>query len=63
MEHETTNEKRLIVLSDRAGERYRDYISKDEELLKDKTIKYADRILLFINAERIGWTFVFKHER
>lgn len=53
MEHETTNEKRLIVLSDRAGERYRDYISKDEELLKDKTIKYADRILLFINAEEL----------
>lgn len=53
MEHIVTNEKRLIVLSDRAGERYRDYISKDEELLKDKTIKYADRILLFVNAEEL----------
>lgn len=53
MEHKTTKEKRLIVLSDRAGERYRDYISKDEELLKDKTIKHADRILLFINAEEL----------
>lgn len=53
MEHKNTKEKRLIVLSDRAGERYRDYISKDEELLKDKTIKYADRILLFINAEEL----------
>ncbi|KAA6332731.1 hypothetical protein EZS27_018790 [termite gut metagenome] len=53
MEHKTTREKRLIVLSDRAGERYRDYISKDEELLKDKTIKHADRILLFVNAEEL----------
>lgn len=53
MEHKTTKGKRLIILSDRAGERYRDYISKDEELLKDKTIKHADRILLFINAEEL----------
>jgi GTPase SAR1 family protein len=53
MVHKTTLGKRLIVLSDRAGERYRDYISKDEELLKDKTIKYADRILLFVNAEEL----------
>jgi hypothetical protein len=53
MKHKTTKEKRLIVLSDRAGERYRDYISKDEELLKDKAIKYADRILLFVNAEEL----------
>jgi len=53
MEHNTTKEKRIIVLSDRAGERYRDYISKDEELLKDKTIKQADRILLFVNAEEL----------
>lgn len=53
MEHKATKGKRLIVLSDRAGERYRDYISKDEELLKDKTIKHADRILLFVNAEEL----------
>lgn len=53
MRHKTTKDKRLIVLSDRAGERYRDYISKDEELLKDKAIKYADRILLFVNAEEL----------
>lgn len=53
MTHKTTKEKRLIVLSDRAGERYRDYISKNEELLKDKTIKHADRILLFVNAEEL----------
>ena len=53
MEHNTTKEKRIIVLSDRAGERYRDYISKDEELLKDKTIKQADRILLFVNPEEL----------
>lgn len=53
MTHKTTKGKRLIVLSDRAGERYRDYISKDEELLKDKTIEYADRILLFVNAEEL----------
>lgn len=53
MRHKTTKDKRLIVISDRAGERYRDYISKDEELLKDKAIKYADRILLFVNAEEL----------
>lgn len=53
MKHKTTKEKRLIVLSDRAGERYRDYISKNEELIKDKTIKHADRILLFVNAEEL----------
>ena len=53
MRHKITKKKRLIVLSDRAGERYRDYISKDEELLKDKAIKYADRILLFVNAEEL----------
>lgn len=53
MIHNTTRQKRFIVLSDRAGERYRDYISKDEELLKDKTIKHANRILLFVNAEEL----------
>lgn len=53
LEHETSKNKRLIVISDRAGERYRDYISKDDELIKDKTIKHADRILLFINAEEL----------
>ena len=53
LEHETSKNKRLIVISDRAGERYRDYISKDDELIKEKTIKHADRILLFINAEEL----------
>jgi len=51
MEHKITG-RRLIVLSDRAGERY--YISKNEELVKDKTIKYANRLLLFINAEELS---------
>lgn len=51
--HKTTKVKRNIIISDRAGEQYRDYISREEQLLKDKTIKHANRILIFVNAEQL----------
>jgi len=51
--NKNTNVKRSIILSDKSGETYRDYISKDEAIHKDKSLILADRILFFINCEEI----------
>lgn len=44
------NEHRIIV-SDKAGETYRQYISSDDEVQKDIVLSNADLVLFFIDAE------------
>lgn len=45
---------RHIVLSDSAGEIYRDCISKDAIVKEQIAIKVADRLLLFVNCEEFS---------
>lgn len=42
-----------VVISDRSGEDYRDYISKDELILKDKAIQQADKLLVFVDSSKL----------
>lgn len=42
-----------VVLSDCSGEDYRDYISKDDLIEKDRTIKQADKLLLFVDSSKL----------
>lgn len=42
-----------VVISDRSGEDYRDYISKDALILGDRTISQADKLLLFVDSMKL----------
>lgn len=53
LEDELSGERRLLVISDRAGETYFQYLSSDTLVEKDKTLSRADRILLFVDSERM----------
>lgn len=47
------NKERLIVLSDHSGEDYQDYVDKKGRIDNDKLILNADRILFFIDSEKL----------
>lgn len=51
---DTAGSYRHIVLSDSAGEIYRDCISKDATVKEQIAIKVADRLLLFVNCEEFS---------
>lgn len=46
-----------VVISDRSGEDYRDYISKDELILKDKALQQADKLLVFVDSSKLYGRF------
>lgn len=48
-----TNKTRKLVICDKAGEIYQDYISKDEEIEKDFNLPRADRLLFFIDVQKM----------
>ena len=48
--------KRQIIISDRAGETYYQYVSSDALVAKDKTLTRADRVLLFVDSEKLMTT-------
>lgn len=48
--------KRQIIISDRAGETYYQYVSNDALVVKDKTLTRADRVLLFVDSEKLMTT-------
>ena len=50
---ERSGAKRQLVISDRAGETYFQYLSVDALVEKDKTLSRADRILLFVDSEKM----------
>ena len=47
------DKERLIVLSDHSGEDYQDYVDKKGRIDNDKLILNADRILFFIDSEKL----------
>lgn len=42
-----------VVISDRSGEDYRDYISKDALIHGDRTISQANKLLLFVDSTKL----------
>lgn len=53
LQEEHSGVKRQIIFSDRAGETYYQYVSSDALVEKDKTISRADRVLLFVDSEKL----------
>lgn len=53
MQEVNTKENFEVVISDSSGEVYRDYISNDELIGKDKTIAQADKLLLFVDSTKL----------
>lgn len=53
LQDEHSGVKRQIIFSDRAGETYYQYVSSDALVEKDKTLTRADRILLFVDSEKL----------
>lgn len=48
--------KRMVVLSDKAGEQYNAYKSQEETVKSDKTLRNADKFLIFVDAENFANT-------
>lgn len=46
--------KRMVVLSDKAGEQYNAYKSQEETVKSDKTLRNADKFLIFVDAENFA---------
>lgn len=45
--------KRMVLISDKAGESYGDVINKAEEANKHIAVKYANKLVLFLDSEEI----------
>lgn len=54
LKNKTDNSVRRILLSDGAGEVYNECISKDATVIEQKAIKYANRLLVFVNCEEFS---------
>lgn len=46
--------KRIVVLSDKAGEQYNAYKSQEEAVKSDKTLRNANKFLIFVDAENFA---------
>lgn len=46
--------KRMVVLSDKAGEQYNAYKSQEEAVKSDKTLRNADKFLIFVDTENFA---------
>ena len=44
---------KLVVISDHSGEDYKDYANKKEKIADDILIKNADRIMFFVDSEKL----------
>lgn len=53
LKDEKNGTERQLVLSDRAGETYYGYISDASLIEKDRTLSRADRVLLFVDSEKM----------
>lgn len=47
------NNKRMIVFSDLSGEIYNDAASKDDVVTQQNAVKYADKLVIFVDAEKL----------
>lgn len=50
---ENGDNQRMIVFSDLSGEVYNDAASNDEVVLQQKAVKYADKLVIFVDAEKL----------
>lgn len=53
MQEVNTKENFEVVISDSSGEVYRDYISNNELIGRDKAIAQADKLLLFVDSTKL----------
>lgn len=53
LQDEQSGVKRQIVISDRAGETYFQYLSDDSLVKNDKTLSRADKVILFVDSEKM----------
>lgn len=56
LKDEQSGARRQLIISDRAGETYYQYLSSDTLVETDKTLSRADRILLFVDSEKMVGT-------
>lgn len=47
------NNQRMVVFSDLSGEVYNDAASNDDVVLQQKAVKYADKLVIFVDAEKL----------
>lgn len=45
--------QRMVVLSDLSGEVYKDAASNDDVVLQQKAVKYADKLVIFVDVEKL----------
>lgn len=45
--------QRMVVFSDLSGEVYNDAASKDDVALQQKAVKYADKLVIFVDVEKL----------
>ncbi|WP_337393974.1 TRAFAC clade GTPase domain-containing protein [Alistipes communis] len=45
--------QRMVVFSDLSGEVYNDAASNDDVVLQQKAVKYADKLIIFVDAEKL----------
>ena len=53
LQDEADETDRQLIISDRAGETYFKYLSDNDLIAADKTLQRADRILLFVDSEKM----------
>lgn len=47
------NNQRMVVFSDLSGEIYNDAASNDDVVLQQKAVRYADKLVIFVDAEKL----------
>jgi GTPase SAR1 family protein len=63
LQNKNNKKKHCIVLSDKAGELYRSYISDVSKLQNENTLLYSDKILIFINSSLlIGTKYITMYD-
>ncbi len=50
---ERGNNQRMVVFSDLSGEIYNDAASKDDVVLQQTAVKYADKLVIFVDTEKL----------
>lgn len=48
-----TNKQRMLLISDKAGESYGDVIDHSDEAIKHLAVKYANKLVLFLDSDEI----------
>ncbi|MBQ7576434.1 MAG: hypothetical protein IJT26_07890 [Bacteroidales bacterium] len=51
--NERGDDQRMVIFSDLSGELYNDAASKDEIVIQQTAVKYADKLVIFVDAEKL----------